>query len=107
MGRMGSIKDWVIKKFLIGWLREKLSALPFDGWKTVVGLLLIILGELLKAMPQYAGVFSILIEILKSLPYDAITDFGIISLVAGVVHKLLKYFHKDEPPATPKLVSGK
>jgi hypothetical protein len=84
------LKDWVIQKVLVGYLKSWLDALPFNGWKSALGILLVILGEMLKVMPQYSGPLSVVIDILRALPSDPVTDMGILALIVGAVHKLLK-----------------
>lgn len=86
------MKDWFVKKFLIGYLKGFLDKFPLDGLKTVLGILLIVLGELSKFLPEYGGPFSFLIEILQQLGGQPITEAGLVALITGLVHKALKYY---------------
>lgn len=84
------LKNWIVEKFLVGYLKSWLDSLPFNGWKSVLGILLVVFGEMLKAMPQYSGPLSAVIDILRALPSDPVTDMGILALIVGAVHKVLK-----------------
>lgn len=103
MGLSG-IKDFLVQKLLVGYLNKLLSKLPFNGLKTIVGVLLLVLQALIEAMPDYAVTFQMIVEVLKQLPNEAIGDLGLYAVVAGVVHKILKFFEKKQAPATPELV---
>lgn len=91
-----SIKDYIVKTFLVSYLKGLLDKLPFNGWKSVIGILLIVLGEMLKVLPpQYAGPLSLVMSVLQQLPSDPVTDMGIVTLIVGCVHKVLKALHVE------------
>lgn len=87
--------DWLKKKFLFGWLKSALDKLPFDGWKTISGVLIICLGVMLKALPQHAPYIQLVIDLLNYVGADPITDMGVVTLLTGITHKLLKAFGKE------------
>ena len=84
--------DWLKKKFIFGWVKSLLEKLPFDGWKTIAGILLIVLGEIMRSMPQHATYVQIVIDLLNYVGSDPVTDIGIVTLITGAVHKLIKFF---------------
>lgn len=84
--------DWLKKKFIFGWVKSLLEKLPFDGWKTIVGILLVVLGEIMRSMPQHAPYVQLVIDLLNHVGSDPVTDIGIVALITGAVHKLIKFF---------------
>ena len=101
------MNNWIIQKFLLGWLKEQLGKIPGDGIKTVLGLLLIVLGVLAKAClvapAMWCAVVPTLTDLLGGLDPAHITDAGIVALVVGVVHKLLKLFSGEKQVVPQKL----
>lgn len=92
--------NWIIRTFVAKWLKGLLDKIPGDGKKTILGFLLLILGELLKILPEYAPFIAPVIELLNSLGpdvVDVITDMGVITLAVGLVHKIAKLFAKKTP----------
>lgn len=83
--------NWIINKLLLGYLKGFLDKLPGNGAKTVLGIVILVLGEVIKALPQYSGVLSPVFDFIRQLPADPVTDIGIVTLVTGVVHKVLKW----------------
>lgn len=83
--------SWLLEKVLLKYLKPILDKLPLDGLKTIAGILLIVLGVLLKALPQYEGPIGLFINLLQHLPADPVTDMGVVTLITGVTHKLLKW----------------
>lgn len=83
--------NWIIRTFVAKYLKGILDKLPGDGWKTVLGLLLLVLGEVLKVLPEYAPIIAPVIELINSLGPNVITDLGIITLATGLVHKIAKW----------------
>jgi len=87
--------NWLERLFVSKYLKGWLDKIPGNGFKTVLGLILVALGAVAQLKPEYAGIINWLVELLK--PYsDAITDAGIISLVVGVIHKIAKYIGGKE-----------
>lgn len=87
------MKDWIMKTFLVGWLKEKLlDKLPLSGFKRLIGVLLLVLSILMQAMPQYVPMLQFVADILNSLNPEIIQDAGVISLVTGTIHWLLKKY---------------
>ena len=86
--------DWLKKKFIFGWVKSLLEKLPFNGWKTIVGILLVVLGELLRSLPEHSPYIQLAIDLLRYVGSDPITDMGIVTLITGVTHKLIKFFDK-------------
>lgn len=84
--------DWFVKKFLLSYLKKFLDKFPLDGLKTVLGIILIVVGELIKLLPDYAGPLAFLLDILKELGGAPITEAGFVTLITGLVHKALKYY---------------
>lgn len=89
-----SIKDYLVKNVVLGYLKKALDKIPFDGKKSVLGILALILGALLKLMPEYAGALSILLSLVNSLGPETITNAGTISIVGGGVGAIVGLIHK-------------
>lgn len=85
---------WIKQKLVFGWVKSVLDKLPFNGWKTVAGALLIALGAMLHAMPEYTPYIQVGINLLNYIGADPITDMGVVTLITGLVHKLIKLFYK-------------
>jgi len=85
------MKDWFVKKILMGYLKGFLDKLPADGLKTILGIILIVASELVKLLPEYSGPLSFVLDLLKQLGAAPIQDAGIVALLVGLVHKALKY----------------
>lgn len=101
----GSIKEYLIKTVVLGYLKKALDKIPFDGKKTVLGILVLILGALIKFMPEYAGAFSVLLTLVNSLGPDIITDAGTIGIVTGGVSAITGLIHKMTKKAEKKEVA--
>lgn len=89
------MKDWILKTFLMSWLKGKLDKLPLNGLKMALGVVLLLLAELLKSLDPSQASYSIvklLIEVVSYLGPDNITDAGLVAIVVGALHKILKYF---------------
>ena len=81
---------WLQKILISRWVKGILDKLPGNGFKSAIGILLIVLGAIGSAKPEYAGMINWVIDLLK--PYASeITDAGIVSVVIGVVHKIIKW----------------
>lgn len=92
-----SIKDAIVKKFALGWLKGKLDALPLDGFKTALGILLLILSELSKQVDPSEASYAVIKLILEGLAYlgaENISDAGLVALIVGTIHKALKLIER-------------
>lgn len=87
---MDYIKKLIVEKFLLSWVKGALDKIPGNGYKTLLGVLLLVLGVIIQALPQYAPFVQPLIDFMNYLPIDPITDMGIVTLITGLVHKVLK-----------------
>lgn len=103
---MDWIKNWLFKNAIAQGLRALLDKLPANGKKTILGILVLVLGEVLRAYPaaSFTGYLAVILEIVNSLGPENITDAGIVTIIVGLVHKLLKLFDNDDKPEPPKLV---
>ena len=86
--------SWLKERLIFGWVKSLLEKLPFDGWKTVLGALLVALGAMLNLMPEYPPYIQVAINLLNYVGADSITDMGVVTLITGAVHKLIKLFYK-------------
>lgn len=87
---MDKIIRWFAEKFLIGFVKRGLDTLPANGKKTVIALLIGLLGWLSSQYPQLGDFVQGLLELLRNMNHDeVIATAGIASIVA-VLHKLLK-----------------
>ena len=91
---MNYLKDLIVKKFLLSWLKGKLDSLPFDGWKTVIGIVEVALGVLLVQVPEYHSAIQFALDILNQLGGNPITDMGVVTLIKGIVTTLIGLVHK-------------
>lgn len=83
---MNWLEKLLVSKFVKGWLDK----IPGNGFKTVLGVLLIALGAVAQLKPEYATIINWVIGIVQ--PYaTAITDAGIAALITGVIHKIAKW----------------
>lgn len=93
---MGSIRDWVIQKFIMSWLKSFLEKLPFNGMKTVLGVAVAALGVLMHlagAGPVY-DYAKMALEFLNTMNIPVITDPSIITMITGGVYALWGASHK-------------
>lgn len=96
---MGGLKDWIVKKLIMGYLKGFLDKLPLNGLKTALGVVVVLVGLALKAYPA-GPVFEIakmILEVLNTMSVAPVTnpaDLTIISgafwAVVGLIHKLMK-----------------
>lgn len=91
---MNWIKEYILQKFLLDFVKSKLDKLPGNGWKTVLGIVELVLGLLLVQLPEFRGPLQFLIDLLNQLGPDPITDMGIVALVKGIVTTLVGIIHK-------------
>lgn len=103
---MGAIKNWVIQKFLLGYVKDLLDKVPGNGIKTALGVLLYVL-DVLKPFyiaTPYGVYIAMAIEFIDQLSPVPFKDISLGVAITGVVHKVLKYFGKDVPPDAPVLI---
>ena len=82
--------NWLERIIAGRFVKGLLDKLPGNGFKTAIGVVLIILGAVAQLKPEYASIINWLIELLQ--PYAIqITDAGIAALIVGVVHKVAKW----------------
>lgn len=105
---MGSIKDWIVKKLIMGYLKGLLDKLPLNGLKTVLSVVVVIVGLVLKAYPvgPVYEIAKLVLEFLNTMDIAPVTnpaDLTIISgafgAVTGLIHKYLKKKDSGLPPA--------
>lgn len=83
---MGWLQKLLISRFVKGFLDK----IPGNGFKTLIGILLIALGAIASLKPEYAAPINWLIDLLT--PYGSqISDAGVVTLITGLVHKIAKY----------------
>lgn len=92
---MNWLKEMLLKKYL----KRALDKLPFNGSKTFLGIILLVLSSTLYAFPHLisAEVAEQIIKILKQFGADDYSQMtlgtaiaGAISFFVGIVHKGLK-----------------
>lgn len=95
---MNWIKEWIIKKFLVGvivnWLDKLFQYVGKDGSKTLVGAFVAVLGIVLLHLPDSAPYIQPILEYLKTLPAEKLVEGGLLYQVVGVLHKLIKSVKK-------------
>lgn len=88
------MKDWIVKKFLLGYVKGFLDKLPMDGYKTLLSVLLLLITVAIQVLPQYAPFLIPIAELLR--PYaDVLVDVTLGTAVTGAVHKVLKTAAKE------------
>lgn len=90
------MKDWIVKKVIAVYLKGALDKLPFNGWKTVMGVLLIVAGELAKLYPvgPVAYVAEFIAQMIQYVGFDPVVGTGVATLIAGITHKIAKLIEK-------------
>ena len=92
------MKEWLIKKVLLGWLKKELEKIPGEGIKTLFGVLLLILGVLkehcLLQVSLLCSAVDPAMDFLIGLNPSTIQDVGIVAIIVGLTHKILKFFEK-------------
>lgn len=83
--------SWLLKTIVGKYLKGILDKIPGNGWKTLLGILLVIIGELIKVIPEYAPILQPVFDLIGYLGPDAVTDIGIVTLITGLVHKIAKW----------------
>lgn len=90
--------DYIIKKLAESRLKRLLDDLPFDGMKTVIGVLILILSAAAAyyqgTNPQYAQIIQWVIDLLQNLDPADVGGVSLVVIITGLVHKLLKWIDK-------------
>lgn len=82
--------NWLQRLIAGRFVKGLLDKIPGNGFKTAIGVVLIVLGAVAQMYPQYGSIVNWLIELLQ--PYaNSIQDAGIVALIVGVVHKVAKW----------------
>lgn len=88
---MNFITNIIVRKILLGALKGLLDKLPLDGRKTIVAVVVLILGEVMAYFgPRIPFDLGYFLDIIKQTGEYAI-DAGIAGTIVGVTHKLLKW----------------
>ena len=91
---MKRIADWIIRKFLLKYLKGALDKLPANGKKTVVTGLVAAIGAVLFYFPEadVGGVLSELMSYMKAMGIDkALMEGGMFAAGISFFHKILKW----------------
>lgn len=87
---------WIKKLLLSKYIKGFLDKLPLEGYKTYLGIALLILDAAVKFYGEgtvTGTVLKTIMDVLHSVNgVVPIQDAGIILLVTGLVHKILKKF---------------
>lgn len=108
MKLLSKLKDAVVRKFLVGFLVDKLETLlaqlPLNERKTVVGLVVAVVAELVTEFPGAADYLGPFQDALSAFPAEAIAGGGVLIFAVGLFHKALKWIKLKAglEPAIPK-----
>lgn len=94
-----AIENWLFKNAAAKALKGLLDKIPGDGGKTILGFLLLVLGDVAATVPNapYIAYVKTLIEVVNALGPNIVQDAGLVALIGGAIHKILKVFNKDIP----------
>lgn len=85
--------NWIKEYFLKNYIKNVLDKLPADGKKTLIGILLVILGGVASFYGHDSSVGALLvyvIEFLKGIEHIPAEQLGGVVALIGLIHKLLK-----------------
>jgi len=85
--------SWIQKYFIKKFIKGLLDKLPADGQKTLVGILLVVLGAVASfygADSSVGAIIAFAIETLKSIEHVPAEQLGGVITLVGLIHKLLK-----------------
>lgn len=93
---MGWLRDFFLKKLLLDWVVAGLNKLPANGKKTIIGVLVLVLGQVTEylATTPGIGVAESLLELLQNIPHETLSATGLGAIVVGATHKVLKWINK-------------
>lgn len=92
--------NWLVKTFALKYLKGLLDKLPLNGYKTVAGVALSVLAVMvpLIPVPLLQELVLFVIEFLRnagiSEPVSTTLEGGIVLVIVGAIHKLLKVADK-------------
>lgn len=95
---MGKLKEFFVKQFLLIYVKGLLDKIPGNGKKTFIGILILVLGAVIGALPQYAQYIKPIQDFLNQLDPNLIKDANVISLIVSAVGSLISLIglgHKD------------
>jgi len=93
------ITDFILRRVI----KRGLDLIPANGKKTVVGVLVVIISVAIEYVGEGASIpfLQSLLELLKGIPHDALTDTTIAGalsggtlFIIGLIHKVLKNVYK-------------
>jgi phosphotransferase system glucose/maltose/N-acetylglucosamine-specific IIC component len=85
------MKNWLIEKFLKGYLKDFLDKIPFNGKKTILSLLVVVLAIIEAFVPgSVQGVIQAVIEAILGAGAEDWRNAGVVGLIVGLLHKVLK-----------------
>jgi len=95
------VKNYIFKSAASQALKAILDKIPGSGGKTILGVLLIVLSAVAQSVPSapYIAFVKILIDVVNQLGPNVIQDAGLVAVVVGAVHKILKFFNPGIPEA--------
>ena len=91
---MKGLTDWIVKRFLLKYLKGALDKLPANGKKTIISALVAVIGAVLVQFPEanISGILSELLAYMRAMGIDqAIMQTGIFAAGMSVFHKILKW----------------
>lgn len=90
--------EWLKRRVVLQVVKGLLDIIPLDGKKTVIGLIILVLGTAAQYITpgETASVIAAILDMLKSLSYDHLEETGIGILVLGLAHKALKWIFPDK-----------
>ena len=93
--------NWLVQKFVLGWLKTELDKIPGNGIKLAFGVVLLILEEIKKAcvlaVLAYCSYVDPAIKLFGDLHPAVVENTAITLIVVGAVHKLLKWANPTLP----------
>ena len=85
---------WIKKILISKYVKGVLDKIPFNNYKTYLGLVILILGAIQSGLGSSHIVSVVIAVILETLNQIngvvPITDAGVVVLITGLVHKLIK-----------------
>ena len=101
---MNFIKKYIIENFL----KRVLDALPANGKKTIISILILVLTGVLTAIgvdTDLGGLVQLVLDFLKRFEYTDLTTVGVGGVIVGLTHKVIKYFYGE--PQSGKVQANK
>lgn len=88
------MKDWIVQKFLLKYVKGFLDKLPANGLKVAFGIALVILHELnlVYGGTPYGAMILWVINFINGLggSPDTVLNISLVTLIIGAIHKSLK-----------------